>query len=77
MVEVKTNWTNIMRDEKIEPKDRLKASEYIAKTNAAFIDNQEVHNSITETEPIPDLDSLSVEELQQLESLILKATGEE
>jgi phage terminase small subunit len=38
MEEVKKFWTNTMRNEYAELKDRLKASEYIAKTNAAFID---------------------------------------
>lgn len=41
MTEVKEFWTNILRNNNIEPKDRLKASEYIAKTNAAFIDKVE------------------------------------
>jgi phage terminase small subunit len=38
MEEVKQFWTKTMRDKNTEVKDRLKASEYIAKTNAAFID---------------------------------------
>lgn len=41
MEEVKQFWTNVMRNEEADLKDRLKASEYIAKTNAAFIDKQE------------------------------------
>lgn len=41
MTEVKEFWTNILRNNNVEPKDRLKASEYIAKTNAAFIDKVE------------------------------------
>lgn len=41
MVEVKQFWTDIMRDAQYEPKDRLKASEYIAKTNGAFLDKIE------------------------------------
>ena len=40
MAEVKAFWTNTMRNEEVEFKDRLKASEYIAKTNAAFIERQ-------------------------------------
>jgi phage terminase small subunit len=42
MEEVKQFWTNTMRNREVEFKDRLKASEYIAKTNAAFIDRQEI-----------------------------------
>ena len=44
MTEVKEFWTNILRDENIEFKDRLKASEYIAKTNAAFVEKVESNN---------------------------------
>lgn len=40
MAEVKEFWSNTMRNEEVEFKDRLKASEYIAKTNAAFIERQ-------------------------------------
>lgn len=42
MEEVKKFWTNTMRDDEADVRDRLKASEYIAKTNAAFIEKQEV-----------------------------------
>ena len=38
MEEVKQFWTNTLRSEENDLKDRLKASEFIAKTNAAFID---------------------------------------
>jgi len=41
MREVKQFWTNTMRDDEVDKKDRLKASEYIAKTNAAFVDKVE------------------------------------
>ncbi|MEN2765767.1 terminase small subunit [Ornithinibacillus xuwenensis] len=55
MEEVKQFWTNTLRDEQRDLKDRLKASEYIAKTNAAFIDKQEhsgeIHNTVTELTP--------------------------
>ena len=44
MTEVKEFWTNILRNEEVEFKDRLKASEYIAKTNAAFIEKVESKN---------------------------------
>lgn len=45
MEEVKQFWTNTLRDEGMDPKHRLKASEYIAKTNAAFIEKREVANT--------------------------------
>ena len=44
MQEVKEFWTNFLRSENIEPKDRLKASEFIAKTNGAFLDRVEQTN---------------------------------
>lgn len=34
-----------MRDADTDIKDRLKASEYIAKTNGAFIDKKELHGA--------------------------------
>jgi phage terminase small subunit len=42
MAEVKEFWTNTLRDKEADLKDRLKASEYIAKTNAAFIEKNEI-----------------------------------
>src|SRR5690554_3967144 len=41
MEEVKEFWTNTLRNEDNDYKDRLKASEYIAKTNGAFLDKVE------------------------------------
>ena len=41
MQEVKEFWSNLMRDDETEKRDRLKASEYIAKTNGAFLDKVE------------------------------------
>ena len=41
MKEVKEFWSNMLRDKESDPKDRLKASEYISKTNGAFIDKSE------------------------------------
>jgi phage terminase small subunit len=38
MTEVKEFWSSVLRNEEAELKDRLKASEYIAKTNAAFVE---------------------------------------
>jgi phage terminase small subunit len=41
MQEVKEFWTNMLRNRAADPKDRLKASELIAKTNGAFLDRVE------------------------------------
>ena len=41
MKEIKEFWTSMVRNNKLEPKDRLKASEYIAKTNGAFLEKVE------------------------------------
>jgi len=41
MTEVKKFWSAVLRDEDENVRDRLKASEYIAKTNAAFTDKVE------------------------------------
>jgi len=42
MSEVKQFWSDMLRNKNVEPRDRLKASEYIAKTNAAFVDNHNI-----------------------------------
>jgi phage terminase small subunit len=55
MLEVKEFWSNTMRNEAIEYKDRLKASEYIAKTNAAFLDKVELNGKLGVT-IVDDLD---------------------
>lgn len=52
MEEVKQFWTNTMRNNEADLKDRLKASEYIAKTNAAFIDN--VNNNVNINKKLED-----------------------
>jgi phage terminase small subunit len=46
MEEVQAFWAETMFDENVERKDRLKASEYIAKTNAAFIEKQQIEANI-------------------------------
>lgn len=74
MEEVKQFWTNTLRDENMDPKHRLKASEYIAKTNAAFIEKQEISGeTTTNLKTDVDLSKLSVEELKKLESILSKA----
>jgi phage terminase small subunit len=44
MKEVKEFWSNTMRNKENDLKDRIKASELIGKTNAAFIDKVESEN---------------------------------
>ena len=46
MVEVKEFWTSILRDSEASKRDRLKASELIAKTNGAFLDRVEHSGNI-------------------------------
>lgn len=71
MEEIKQFWTKTLRDEEMDPKHRLKASEYIAKTNAAFIEKREVSGETTHNIN-SDLSQLSVEELKQIESILTK-----
>jgi phage terminase small subunit len=49
MEEVKQFWSETIRDVGADLKHRLKASEYIAKTNAAFIEKQEVKADVDAT----------------------------
>jgi phage terminase small subunit len=49
ITETKRFWTAILRDENAEMKDRLKASEFIAKTNGAFVDKKEMKGSFDGT----------------------------
>lgn len=44
--EVKEFWSGVLRDEHEDMKDRLKASEFIAKTNGAFLDRVEVSGEV-------------------------------
>jgi len=76
MEEVKQFWTDTLRDVEQDPKHRLKASEYIAKTNAAFIEKQVVSGEMT-TNINHDLSKLSVEELKKVESILAKTTDTE
>lgn len=63
MKEVKEFWTETMRNEEVEYKDRLKASEHIAKTNGAFLDKVEHSGTVNSN---VDLSGLSIEELRKL-----------
>jgi phage terminase small subunit len=42
ITETKRFWTELLRDANADMKDRLKASEYIAKTNGAFVEKREL-----------------------------------
>ena len=57
MKEIKEFWTNMVRDGENDPKDRLKASELIAKTNGAFLDKVEVteRNIVVDIEEDDDI----------------------
>jgi phage terminase small subunit len=55
MLEVKEFWSNVLRNKENEMKDRLKASEYIAKTNAAFVENVK-HSGNVGVTIVDDLD---------------------
>jgi phage terminase small subunit len=46
IVETKRFWTEIMRDANADMKDRLRASEFIAKTNGAFIEKRELQGAL-------------------------------
>ena len=61
--EIRQFWTDVVRNEDEDMKDRLKASEYIAKTNGAFIDKIDVNANVKKINP---LDGLTTEELKRL-----------
>lgn len=42
ITETKRFWTEIMRDENADMKDRLRVSEFIAKTNGVFVEKKEL-----------------------------------
>lgn len=69
--EIKTFWTNMLRNEGEDPKNRLKASEYLAKTKALFIDKVE-QNTTASVSVKSDLDDLSIEELEKIEQILSK-----
>ncbi|WP_052427331.1 hypothetical protein [Neobacillus niacini] len=47
ITETKRFWTEIMRDTGADIKDLLKASEYIAKTNGAFVEKKELQGGFS------------------------------
>ena len=65
MKEVREMWSKILRSqiEGVEIKDVLKASEYIAKTNGAFLDKVEHSGEIKSKNP---LENISTDDLKKL-----------
>lgn len=73
MEEVKRFWSDTIRDVNLDLKHRLKASEYIAKTNGSFIEKQQITGEMQQNVSVnTDLSKLSVEELKQIESILSK-----
>jgi phage terminase small subunit len=66
MTEVKEFWSNTLRDNNIDLRERLKASEYIAKTNAAFIEKVEAHNLNENIEYSPEERKKKILEYQKI-----------
>lgn len=54
--ELQVYWTSILRDELESQKDRLKASEYLGKSFAMFLDRVDVKNNITFEDMLAALD---------------------
>lgn len=63
MKEVKEFWTKILRDDKTGMRNRLKASEFIAKTNGAFLEKVEHSGTVKLENPFA---GLTTDELRQL-----------
>jgi len=63
-------WTDTMQDKDEDMKNRLRASELLAKSECDFIERAEIKN---ETQSQYDLSKLTDEELYQLKNLLEKA----
>lgn len=63
ITEVKEFWTDVLRNNDAKMQDRLKASEYIAKTNGAFLDKVEVKGEVKTDNP---LSGFTTEELRKI-----------
>lgn len=63
--EVQEFWTSVMRDTKARVCDRLKASEFIAKTAGSFITKTEISGKI-ETKSESKINLLTTEELKAI-----------
>lgn len=64
ITEIKQFWTATMRSDYVEHKDKLKASEMLAKTKGAFIEKVEHSGEMTNKQI--DMSDLSIEELKAL-----------
>lgn len=79
MKEIKQFWTKVIRSEEkyVEMKDRIRASELIARTNGAFLDKVEHSGETTQIiKEDVNLSNLSVKELKELEELITKTEAD-
>lgn len=65
MQQIHEFWTSVVNDKKAKLSDRLKASEYIAKSNAAFITKTEISGKV-ETKTENQISLLSTEDLKAL-----------
>lgn len=61
--EVKEFWTEVLRNKNQKIQDRLKASEYIAKTNGAFLDKVELKGELKTNNPFSEF---TTEELKKV-----------
>ena len=61
--EIQEFWTKTFRDEEVEMKDRIKASELLARVQGMFIEKINLTGNIKTNNPF---DGLSVEELRKL-----------
>ena len=61
--EVKQYWTTVMRSKEEDTRERLKASEYLAKSSGGFIDNVNVAANVKTENPY---EGLTTEELKKL-----------
>lgn len=64
-------WTQVMQDESEEMKNRLRASELLAKSECDFIERAEIR---AEMKPSYDLSKLSKDELLNLREILVKAS---
>ena len=62
MKEVREFWSSILRNSGEETKDRLKASEFIAKTQGAFLDKVQLNGDLGVTNKYKELSDEELEE---------------
>ena len=67
IVEVRVFWTETMRNPANRMKDRLKASELIARTSGAFLEKDEVNGTVTTLNPYENLTEKELKKLAGIE----------